>query len=73
MAVAFGEDMGSSVEALVEGNALDFIVPSWRHKKSAQEWAEMILARRDALVAADRDDLQDEFLQIIQQKKHSKL
>jgi hypothetical protein len=34
---------------------------------SVAEWAELILQSRDALVAADPEDLQDQFLQIVQE------
>lgn len=67
MAVAFGEGMGSTVEDLVDGHVIDFIVPSWRDKKSPEEWADLILQSRDALVTSDPEDLQDQFLQIVQE------
>lgn len=67
MAVAFGEEMGHDFETLQDQNILDFIVPSWRNLKSAEEWAELILSNRDALVVAYPEDLQDQFLQVVQE------
>ncbi len=67
MAVAFGESLPSTVEYLVDANVMDFIVPSWREKKAPEEWAAMILQSRDALVISDTEDLQDQFLQIVQE------
>lgn len=67
MAVAYGENMGSTIEELVETNVMDFIVPSWRDKNSPEIWADLILQSRDALVSSDPEDLQDQFLQIVQE------
>lgn len=67
IAVAFGEEMGSSVDDLVVGAVVDFIVPAWRDLKGAEEWGGLVLANRDALVVADPEDLQDQFLQIVQE------
>ena len=67
MAVAFGEEMGASVDELVAANVQDFIVPAWREKKSPDAWGQLILQTRDALVSSDPEDLQDQFLQIVQE------
>ena len=67
MAVAFGEEMGASVDDLVTANVQDFIVPGWREKKQPKQWATLILATRDSLVSSDPEDLQDQFLQIVQE------
>jgi hypothetical protein len=67
MAVAFGENMGSTVEELIDANVMDFIVPNWRDKNSADVWADLILQSREALVTSDPEDLQDQFLQIVQE------
>jgi len=67
IAVAFGEEMGGSVDELVQGAVVDFIVPAWRDLKLPVEWAGLVLANRDALVVADPEDLQDQFLQIVQE------
>ena len=67
MAVAFGEDMGTTVDELVEGNVIDFIAPAWTSKNSPEQWAELILQSRDALVSSDPEDLQDQFLQLVQE------
>jgi hypothetical protein len=67
MAVAFGESMGASVEELIDANVMDFVVPSWREKNSADVWADLILQSREALVSSDPEDLQDQFLQIVQE------
>ena len=66
IAVAFGEEMGATVDDLVTGAVVDFIVPAWRDLKIAEEWGGLVLANRDALVLADPEDLQDQFLQIVQ-------
>jgi len=67
MAVAFGEEMGGTVEELVAANVQDFIPPAWREKKSPDAWANLILQTRDSLVSSDPEDLQDQFLQIVQE------
>ena len=67
IAVAFGEEMGATVDDLVTGAVVDFIVPAWRDLKIAEEWGGLVLANRDALVVADPEDLQDQFLQIVQE------
>jgi hypothetical protein len=67
MAVAFGEEMSSNAEGLVAADVADFIVPAWREQKTPVNWADMVAANRDALVAADPEDLQDQFLQIVQE------
>jgi hypothetical protein len=67
MAVAFGEEMALTAEGLVAADVIDFIVPTWREQKSVLDWSEMVIANRDALVAADPEDLQDQFLQIVQE------
>lgn len=66
MAVAFGEEMPSTVEDMVEGSVIDFIPPDWRNTKPAEKWAEEILQLRDGLIYQDPDALQDRFLQIVQ-------
>jgi hypothetical protein len=66
MAVAFGEEMPNSVEAMVAANVDEFVPPNWRKSKSVEEWAQVILQYRDGLVFVDPDDLQDRFLQIVQ-------
>jgi len=67
MTVAFGEEMPSTVEAMVSSNVEEFIPKGWRGKHSPQEWAALILQFRDGLIQVDPDDLQDRFLQIVQQ------
>lgn len=66
MAVAFGEEMPSSVSEMVDGSVLDFVPPDWRQTKSAEKWAELILLHRDNLISMEPDDLQERFLQIVQ-------
>lgn len=66
MAVAFGEEMPDTVEAMVAGTAEEFVPPQWRTTKSPEEWAEALLQYRDGLIYVDPDDLQDRFLQIVQ-------
>ena len=67
MAVAYGETMGSSVTELVDTGLNDFIVPQWRDSRPIEQWGAAILENRDALVIADTEDLQDQFLQIVQE------
>ena len=59
--------MGGTVDELVQGAVVDFIVPAWRDLKLPLEWAGLVLVNRDALVIADPEDLQDQFLQIVQE------
>jgi len=66
MAVAFGEEMPSTVGDMVAGSVIDFIPPDWRNAKSAEKWAELILQYRDSLIYMEPDDLQEGFLQIVQ-------
>lgn len=67
MAVAFGEDMGASVPELVDAGVVDFISPSWRKRKAPEDWASALLGHRDDLVTLDAEQLQEQFLQIVQQ------
>ena len=67
MAVAYGQELAGSAEGLVADNVLDFVVPKWRDKKSADEWAVAILPNRESLLASDLEDLQAQFVEIIQQ------
>lgn len=66
MAVAFGEEMPSTVDDMVEGSVIDFIPPDWRESKTAEQWASLVLEHRDSLVFVEPDDLQERFLQIVQ-------
>jgi hypothetical protein len=66
MAVAFGEAMGYSSDDLVEANVQNFVVPKFRSKRPATEWASFVYELREQLVKADSGDLQDQFLQIVQ-------
>lgn len=67
MAVAFGEEMGATADELSEAGVLDFIAPAWRNRKSSLEWGAAILGHRDELIALDPEQLQDQFLQVVQQ------
>jgi hypothetical protein len=67
MAVAFGEDMGATVPDLVDAGVVDFIAPAWRKRKVPEEWATALLSHRDDLVTLDAEQLQEQFLQIVQQ------
>ena len=66
MAVAFGEEMPDTVEAMVAGTVEEFVPPQWRNTKNPEEWADALLQYRDGLIYVDPDDLQDRFLQIVQ-------
>lgn len=68
MAVAFGEEMPDSIDGLVDASVTDFIPPDWRGLRTPQKWADMILQHRDSLVYQEPDDLQELFLQIVQEK-----
>jgi len=64
MAVAFGENMGGTIEEIEDSGVLDFVVPSVRDTKSPDEWAELILECRDDVVASETEQLQRRFLEI---------
>jgi hypothetical protein len=66
MAVAFGEDMPATVDEMIDASVIDFVPPDWRESKPAKQWAELILQYRDSLIYVEPDDLQDQFLQIVQ-------
>lgn len=66
MAVAFGEELGCSYDDLHAQNILDFIPLSWREALSEEQWVEKVLANRDALVTQYPEDLQENFLEIVQ-------
>jgi myosin-7 len=66
LAVAFGEETPETVEDLVAVNVVDFVPPLLRDTRAPEEWAEEILTYRDQLVFTEPDDLQEQFLQIVQ-------
>jgi len=66
MAVAFGEEMPANVEDMINNAVVDFVPPDWREKKSAEEWAALILKQREGLIYSEPDDLQEKFLKIVQ-------
>eukprot|EP01038_Epipyxis_sp_PR26KG_P008757 gene8757-11831_t len=66
VAVAYGEEMPVTVDEMVEGSVIDFIPLHWRETRSPQAWAEMILSYRESLIYVEPDDLQDQFLKIVQ-------
>jgi hypothetical protein len=70
MAVAFGEEMGNNIEELISTNILEFIIPLWRNEKTDIEWASMVLEVRDALVIADPEDLQEQFVGLCQENPY---
>lgn len=67
MAIAYGKSMHSTISELVEAGLRDFIPPAWRDSKSLDYWGAAVLEKRDALVSAESGDLQDQFLQIVQE------
>jgi myosin heavy subunit len=67
MTVAFGEDMPDSVDGLLNEGMLDFFPPAWREEKSPEEWAAAMLANRDRMVGMDTENLQAEFVSIVQE------
>eukprot|EP01034_Spumella_vulgaris_P026743 gene26743-33369_t len=66
MAVAFGEDMPATVEDMVEGSVVDFVPPDWRDSKTPEQWAALLLQHRETLAYVEPDDLQEQFLQVVQ-------
>eukprot|EP01039_Chlorochromonas_danica_P007189 gene7189-7956_t len=66
MAVAFGEEMPTTVPEMTASAVVDFIAPDWRPSKTPEKWAELILQHRDNLLVVEPDDLQERFLQIVQ-------
>lgn len=64
MAVAYGEEMPSTVEEMIGASVIEFIPPDYRKRLSAEQWAGKILEIRDALVTSDPEDLQDQYLQL---------
>lgn len=67
MTVAFGEDMPTTVDGLLAEGMLDFFPPAWREEKSPEEWANAMLANRDRMVGMDTENLQAEFVSIVQE------
>lgn len=71
MLVAFPEDspdaMGNSVNDIVDAGVVDFIAPAWRSTQTPESWAKMILDHRPSLVTQPIEDLQDIFLQLVQE------
>ena len=71
MLVAFPEDsterIGNTAEEVVAAGVMDFIAPTWRPQHTANQWADMILTHRPTLSPQPIDDLQDIFLQLVQE------
>ena len=71
MLVAFPSEsddaVGNAVSDVVAAGVQDFIAPSWRTQHSADEWGKMVLDHRPNLTAQPVDDLQDIFLQLVQE------
>jgi hypothetical protein len=67
LAVAFGEETPETVEDLVAVNVSDFVPPLLRDTRAPEDWAAQILQYRDQLVYIEPDDLQEQFLEIVQQ------
>lgn len=67
MTVAFGEDLPTSVDGLLGEGMLDFFPPAWREEKAPEEWAASVLANRDRMVGMDTENLQAEFVAIVQE------
>lgn len=65
MAVAFHDEMGTTVQEIVDTPVLDFIAPAWRERKSPEDWAKLILDHRDAAVGNDPEELQEQFLEVV--------
>ena len=67
MTVAFGEDMPTTVDGLLGEGMLDFFPPAWREEKTGEDWAAAMLANRDRMVGMDTENLQAEFVSIVQE------
>jgi len=68
MLVAFGhEELGNTVGQLQANGIMDFIVPAWRSYQADEAWANAILTHLPSLVPQPPEDLQDIFLQIVQE------
>eukprot|EP00968_Pinguiococcus_pyrenoidosus_P014517 scaffold1311_cov256-Pinguiococcus_pyrenoidosus.AAC.38 len=65
------EGFPRSVDALVNIDVPEFIPPNWRHTKSAEEWAQLILGGASRVGAnapdADLDDLQLKLIHVASQ------
>ena len=68
-AVAFGADFPTTVDEMIQNNVTDFIMPSWRNKRSAEDWAGIILKNRNRLLETDTGDLQEEFIKILSESQ----
>jgi len=66
MAVAYGDTMPNAVAGLVTENVVDFIPASLRELHSPDEWANKVLAQRLNCILADPEELQKEFVQLVQ-------
>jgi hypothetical protein len=71
MLVAFPEGseeaIGNAVSDVVAAGVVDFIAPAWRSQQPPEDWAKMILEHRPSLASQPIDDLQDIFLQLVQE------
>jgi myosin heavy subunit len=62
MIVCFGQQLGDSVDEVMDRNCLDFVPPDWRSQKEEAEWAALILqyAQNGLCLDASVDDESDE-------------
>ena len=67
MTVAFGEELPDTVDGLLNEGMLDFFPPAWREEKSPEDWAGAVLANRDRMISMDTENLQAEFVAIVQE------
>lgn len=65
--IAFGDSISYDTQGLLNCGVTDFLVPSWRKKKTVSDWCELILNSDIAnLLSMDVSDLQYMFVGIVQ-------
>lgn len=60
--VALDEDFPFDADAMLNNEEcplMDFVVPEWRDRKSPEDWANLVLANRGALLQQDPEELQE--------------
>ena len=62
MTLHFGDELGYTVEEIVDQKAHEFVIPEWRMKKSPGDWGRVIFELRNTFVGYSPEDLQETFL-----------
>lgn len=66
--IAFGDSINYDTQGLLNCGVLDFIVPSWRKKRTANEWCALILNLDiNNMLSIDVAELQQMFVEIVQE------